>query len=127
MFRAVKGEYKFDPLLIKQMPGTYTVLEVHFGNFGRYQTMRPKQDIPFLRNPPLIVVKARDCLLGERYTNQHTCEKCEDNSNTYEVRTIEYIGKACDACLSFGVCSGKDIFNAAGYVRMSSKNITDPE
>ena len=110
MFRAVKGEYKFDPLLITQMPGTYSVLAVTFGNFGRYQTMQQKQNITFLENAPLIVVKSRECRLGERYSDEHTCEQCEEGRNTYEVRTMALQGKACDDCLSFGVCEGKAIY-----------------
>ena len=36
LFRAVDGKYNFDPMIIIQMPGTYALLNVDFGNFGAY-------------------------------------------------------------------------------------------
>jgi len=103
------------------------LMQASFGNFGGYQTISEQQFISFLKQPPLIVVKARQCVIGERYTNRYTCEVCQDGRSTYKVRTENEKGKKCDDCLSFGVCDKENIFPAAGFVRMSEKNVTTGE
>lgn len=121
LFRAIDGQYSFDPLFIVQPPGTYSLLQVNFGNFGKYQTVFDQQKITFLLDAPLIFVYSRECAIGERYTNRHTCEQCPEGRSTYEIRNATMKGIECDACLSFGVCAGRFIFPDNGFVRMSHK------
>lgn len=123
VFRAVHGTYEFTPLSIIQKPGTVALFHVKFSNFGSYQTMPSKQKIDFLSDsdPYLIVVYARKCATGERYTEEYTCEACPAGQSTDRPQTEEDNFKSCDFCLSFGKCEGRGIYPDKGFVRMSHK------
>ena len=106
-------------MVIVQKPGETTIMQVEFNNFQKYQTMQEDQIIPFLLTNPLIAFTARNCKIGEYYSDDYTCEKCPDNKNTYFEQTEIDKGKGCEECLEFAVCVDSATYPQEGFIRMT--------
>ena len=104
-------------------PGTTTFLDIKFGFFEQYQKdIYKRQVIPWYNNSPLIAFTARNCLVGEYYSDGHTCDDCPLGKNTYVAQTIEDIGQGCEDCLENANCVGADTYPKEGFVRMNEKD-----
>ena len=110
-------------MVIELIPDTTTLLEIEFGFFEQFQTMKDKQYIPWLEvETKFIAFSSRNCTLGEYYTELYTCSKCPEGKNTYSNMTIANYAEPCEECLENAVCDEAKTYPAAGFVRMNKKH-----
>jgi hypothetical protein len=97
------------------VPGTSAYLAVNIANLNN--TFTDRAYLEYLKNPPLILLKARLCKIGELYTVENTCELCPDGRYTFTPMTGPSKDNQCPACPLNGDCSAGIIVPKAGYVR----------
>ena len=63
----------------------------------------------------------RECIHGEKFTEERTCEKCPIGFYSYTISREPY---ECLPCPRFAVCPGENVMvPKAGYVRMHESSI----
>jgi len=66
--KIVNGTLEFDKLIITQTPGTHSVIQVVISDLEINLI-----DKSFVTNPLTFLVHSRNCISGERKTNEGTC------------------------------------------------------
>jgi hypothetical protein len=96
---AKKGVFDFSTLIIQMKPGPETEIRLNILNLETYGNL-----LPFLEQPYIIQMYARNCILGEMLTIERTCVPCP--KGFYSVETNMTIPTVCKPCPEHAICLG---------------------
>ena len=95
---AKDGVFTFGQLLVRIKPNSTATITISFQDLSSYGN-----NIDFLQSPPTFYVSARECVRGEKYTDDLACIPCPQQFYLYEA-----CNKTCQCldCPTVAYCHG---------------------
>ena len=108
------GRFVFESLEVRIKPKSSAYVKITFQGMEAFGT-----PIGFLDDPPIFNVTARECIEGESYTENLSCEPCKSAFYLYEAQTEAGL---CEPCHPNAHCYGmNNTAPKAGYWRSRPK------